>query len=62
MQLSGSFFYYANRLTFRYDFADRYPAPLYAVVFDWEVPHLRGRWTRLDHFRGASLMKLDDGR
>src|SRR5438105_8865747 len=65
MQLSGSFFYYTGRFTLRYDLiapADlaKLPRPVYAVVFDWEEPKLPGHWTRLDHTRGASLMKLDD--
>ena len=60
MQLGGAFFYYANRVTFRYDLAEEYPHPLYAVIFGWELPYLRGHWTTLDRYRTALLMKLDD--
>lgn len=66
MQLSGSFFYYANRFTLRYDLIDaahldRLPRPIYAVVFDWEAPKLPGgRWRKIDGFQGVSLMQLDD--
>jgi len=60
MQLSGAFLYYANRLTLRYDLAKTIPPNTYAVVFDWEEPLLRGHWKRLDRFRTASLMQLDD--
>jgi hypothetical protein len=59
MQLSGSFLYYADRLTFRYDFA--LPPPgAYAVIFDWEEEHLPGQWKRLGRCGGASLLQRDD--
>lgn len=60
MQLSGSFLYYANRVTVRYDIAKTFPPGAYAVVFDWEEPNLHGHWKRIDRFRTASLLQLDD--
>ena len=59
MQMSGAFLYYADRLTFRYDFA--LPPPgAYAVVFDWEEANLKGHWKRLDRCGGAWLLQRDD--
>jgi len=64
MQLSGSFYYYAGRLTLRYDqITTPIAPPRYAVVFDWEEPLLRqgipGTWTRIGTLESVSLLRLD---
>jgi hypothetical protein len=74
-QLSGSFYFYANRFTARYDivqpdefqqlraYAGMAGLKWYAVVYDWEVEpmtkNLPGKWTTVGTMRNIVLLRLD---
>ncbi|HJT18754.1 MAG TPA: hypothetical protein VJ853_15260, partial [Thermoanaerobaculia bacterium] len=73
-QYSGTFLYYQNRETVRYDSLDNnrfqelraYAGAAnlrwYAVMMEWELAHfhLAGKWTLVGQNREARLLRLDD--
>ena len=70
MQMSGAIYYYAGRLTLRYDAInpEQFEAvrarggPVYALVSDWELPELRartgGEWVPMARVHDVTLLKL----
>jgi hypothetical protein len=74
-QLSGSFYFYANRFTARYDvvqpdefqqlraYAGMAGLKWYAVVYDWEVEpmtkNMPGEWTTVGTMRNIVMLRLD---